>query len=375
MKLEHELTVELRFLEEKLDNESNVEENVKISNHIKENQAKLEDINKKKTEGIMLRSKAKWHEDGEKPSKYFLSLEKRKFLNKAITRLETSTKKEVTKKEDLLDEIKSYYSKLYTSKDTIDVDLDKLFENCQIPKLATQEANSLEGKLQHDELLNALKNMKNEKSPGPSGYTTEFYKFFWRDLNKYLIKSLNLAYKRGELSISQKQGLITSIPKNDKPKHLLKNYRPISLLNVSYKIASAAIAGRIKTILDKIISEDQKGFMKGRYIGECTRLVADLMDYTEFMNIPGLLIMIDFEKAFDSVEWSFIQKCLDFYQFGPSVKQWISTFYNNIQSSALMNGFSSVFFSYYERMSTGRPPFAVYIFDLCRDFSTHAPSI
>ena len=96
------------------------------------------------------------------------------------------------------------------------------------------------------------------------------------------------------------------IPKENKCRNALKNWRPITFLNTIYKIASGSIASRIKTVLDKLISTDQTGFIKGRYIGENTRLVYDLLQFTEENNIPGLLLLIDFEKAFDSLSWSFI---------------------------------------------------------------------
>ena len=73
-----------------------------------------------------------------------------------------------------------------------------------------------------------------------------------------------------------------------------------------------------KKVLDKLINTDQTGFIEDRCIGENTRLVYDLMQFTEEQNIPGLLLLIDFEKAFDSVSWSFINKVLKFFNFGPS---------------------------------------------------------
>jgi len=96
----------------------------------------------------------------------------------------------------------------------------------------------------------------------------------------------------------------------------MKNWRPISLLNVVYKIASGSIANRIKTILNQIISENQTGFIKGRYIGENTRLIYDLLHYMENKDIPGLLLFIEF----DIVSWSFINKTLKFFNFGPSIQ-------------------------------------------------------
>ena len=77
------------------------------------------------------------------------------------------------------------------------------------------------------------------------------------------------------------------------------------------KIASAALSNRIKPILKEIISEIQQGFLKGRYIGECTRLIFDLIEKAE--DIPGLLLLLDFEKAFDTLEWSFMNKALVFW--------------------------------------------------------------
>ena len=93
------------------------------------------------------------------------------------------------------------------------------------------------------------------------------------------------------------------------------------------------IANRLKLVLDEITDKDRTGFLKGRYIRENAHLIYDLMNYTEQNNIPGLLLLIDFEKAFDSVSWSFIQKVLKFLNFGPTVRRWIETFYNTITAS------------------------------------------
>ena len=87
----------------------------------------------------------------------------------------------------------------------------------------------------------------------------------------------------------------------------------MSLLHTAYKIASACLANRLKTMLPNIINEDKKGFTKGRYIGENIRLLYDVLLYTEKEKNPGLLLMVDFDKAFDSVAWSFIERVLDFF--------------------------------------------------------------
>ena len=114
----------------------------------------------------------------------------------------------------------------------------------------------------------------------------------------FVLRSINSGFDSKELSITQRQGVITCIPKEDKPKHFLKNWRPLALLDVVYKIASGAVANRFKQILDVIINKDQTGFLKGRYIGENTRLIYDLMNHTEQNNIPGAGFTNDLSKDF-----------------------------------------------------------------------------
>ena len=96
------------------------------------------------------------------------------------------------------------------------------------------------------------------------------------------------------------------IPKEDSNLLDLQNWRPITLLNIDYKIASKTLAKRIESVLPKLVHTDQTGFMKGRYIGENLRLINDVMEYTMSENKGGILISLDFKKAFDTLEWEFI---------------------------------------------------------------------
>ena len=136
--------------------------------------------------------------------------------------------------------------------------LQKSLVRTKITELTIEESEKLEEDIKIDELSNALKNMKNEKSPGLDGFTVEFYKFFWVDLKYFILRSLNFGYHTGTLSVTQKQGIITCLPKPNKSRHYLKNWRPISLLNVIYKLTSSGIANRLKLTLGKLINSDQK---------------------------------------------------------------------------------------------------------------------
>lgn len=140
-----------------------------------------------------------------------------------------------------------------------------------IPKLSEEEQEESNTDFELTDLEFVIKNMKNGKSPGNDGFLAEFYKIFWHDIKHLLLASFNQSYRYGVLPTSQKQGVITLLPKQGKDSRLLKNWRPISLLNTDYKILAACIANKIKPFLPKLINKDQTGFMKGRYIGENIR--------------------------------------------------------------------------------------------------------
>ncbi|KAL9988599.1 hypothetical protein ACROYT_G003061 [Oculina patagonica] len=186
--------------------------------------------------------------------------------------------------------------------------------------LSEENATSCEGLMSIDECERALLLMKGNKTPGTDGLTAEFYRYFWNAVGKFMVE------------------------KNKVNAEYLKNWRPVSLLNVDYKVATKTIALRMERILPSIIHPCQSGYVKGRFIGESIRLIADTMDFTKINDIPGIAVFLDFEKACDSIEWDFIQKCLESFKFGPNLRQWINVFYKDISSCVINNGVASKHF-------------------------------
>ena len=144
--------------------------------------------------------------------------------------------------------------------------------------------------------------MKSDKSPGSDGLTKEFYVCFFSEVSNILITALNDSFTTGMLSTSRRQALITLIGKKDKDKKLIKNWWPISLINVDTKIAFKALAARMENVLTSIVHCNQTVYIKGRYIGRSVRLITDLLQYTEENSIGGILFSADFKKVFDSIE-------------------------------------------------------------------------
>ena len=210
-----------------------------------------------------------------------------------------------------------------------------------------------------DELGYTLKNMKNNKTPGIDGFPAEFLKIFWCKLKTIITRALNHCFQKGQLSISLRHAIINCIPKGNKPIEFLKNWRPISLLSVLYKLLSGTIANRTKPFLNKLISETQTG-----YIGESTRLVYDTIQYLEANSKPGLLMLIDFEKAFDSISWKFMYNVLNFLGFPSDYVLWIKLLNANFTASVVQAGVKSETVSI-ERGCKQGDPIASYLFIFC----------
>ena len=210
--------------------------------------------------------------------------------------------------------------------------------------LTDEEQTLCEGALTQKECLEALKKMESDKTPGTDGLPAEFYKVFWRDISSFLISALNYAFDSGCLSVTQRRGVIKLIPKKDAGLYFIKNWRPFTLLNTDYKIAAKSVANRIKLVLPNLINLDQTGFLTGRFIGENITLIDSIIQYATEKNIPGLLLFIDFEKAFNSLEWPFIHDTLRSYGFGASLINWVKTLYSHTESCILNNGWASNFF-------------------------------
>ena len=214
--------------------------------------------------------------------------------------------------------------------------------NINTPKLLENETLQCEGKLTLKECWDALVSMGSNKSPGNDGLTKEFYVCFFAEVGSLLVSTLNFCHDKGELT-SQKQAVITLIEKRRKDKRFIKNWRPISLLNVDVKIASKALAVRLKKVINKLIAYEQTAYVQGRYIGESIRVIQDLIEFADLEDQEGLTLSSDLEKAFDSVDFLF--SVLRKFGFGPSFIQWVKTLLCKLESCVMNNGCSTGYFT------------------------------
>ena len=318
-----------------------------IETEIQKVQEDLNNFIDDKAKGAMIRSRCRWYEEGEKSSKYFLTLEKRNFNNKTLDRLQLENGKVITNPNEISKEQFKFYQKLYTSNNTDVFDgseIDDFLGGLTVPKLSEEVRFLWEADISENEIYLAIKSTQSGKAPGLDGLPIEFYKAFWVDIKDYFMSAIKTAYETNSLSISQRQGLINLIPKKDKNPLSLKNWRPISLLNSDYKLIAKVIATRIKACLNFIIHSDQTGFLKDRYIGENIIKAISIIEYAEQEDLPALLMFVDYEKAFDTVEWNYVEECLLYFNLSYTIINWVKILYRNITSCVSNNGWFSEFF-------------------------------
>lgn len=318
-------------------------------------------IELEKTNGSILRSKANWTEYGERNTKFFHNLEKRNHNVKNISKLITADNTELTNEKEILQYEKDFYQHLYSTTCT-EIQADNIFfNNSSIPQLSKEEVQCCDEQITIEQCSKALKDLPNDKSPGSDGFNTNFYKFFWSSINDLVLDSFRYAFQCGHLSIEQRRGILTLIPKKDKDIRFLKHWRPISLLNTDYKILTKTLSTRLLSVLPSIINPDQVAYVKDRYIGQNIRLMNDIITFTEDTNEPGIITCIDFEKAFDTVEWNFLFKTLDIFGFGYNFKRWISILYTDITAGVINNGKCTEFFNITRGIRQGCP-ISAYLF-------------
>ena len=183
--------------------------------------------------------------------------------------------------------------------------------------------------------------MPSDRTPGTDGLSASFYQMFWIKLKVYYFKAIQESHDIKILYPSTREGIITLIPKKGRDRCFVSQWRPITLLNVDYKILAKAIANRLKKVLPDIISKDQTGFFQNRHISQNIRVMLDILEYTLLSKMPAIIVSIDFEKAFDRVSYNCLWKILRYFRFGEKVIKWIQLLFFNFTLQTINNGQTS----------------------------------
>ncbi|GFR97404.1 retrovirus-related Pol polyprotein from type-1 retrotransposable element R2 [Elysia marginata] len=322
------------------------------------------------TRGAQVRAKIKWIEEGEKGNEFFFGLEKSRMKDNTIFRLKRKNGNSASTPQEILEEVSAFYEKLY-KEDKPDQHVKDLsgnfFSNLEIPQIKENEKTFCDEELKEDEVLAALKLMKNKSSPGIDGIPTEFYKFFWTKLKPHLLDSYSHSLQSGQLSYSQRRGMITLLHKSKGlSRDDLGNWRPISLTNTDYKILAKALAERLGKVISNIVNIDQSGFLKGRNISSTLREIADIIEYENDQIRNSIVLAIGYQKAFDTVSVNFMLETFKGFGFGENFLKWLAILLKDRSGLVKNGGYLSREFNIERGVRQGCP-IAPLIFLLCAE--------
>ena len=244
----------------------------------------------------------------------------------------------------------SFFATIYKpEKESFKTIEDFLPKNTIRKKVDKRTAKAMDNLISLKELTKCVTEAKKDSTPGSDGIGYSFYFVYWKQMKHTVLKAANKVLISRKLPTSQKLGVINLIPKGIKNKRHLNNWRPICLLNCFYKLISAVLAKRLAKALDTIISPDQTGFLANRYINENNLICSEVIeDALTTKNKRGLMLAVDFSKAFDCLSHQFIEKSLIFFGFGLRFIAFIKTMLKGFTAAILHAGKLT------ERFSLGR---------------------
>lgn len=274
----------------------------------------------------------------ELPSSFLKREERSNGARKRMDRLNTEYGL-VTDNPSILKEAAKFYSALYTA-EPVDDSLIEYFLS-DATRLPEDEGARCDGDISFDECMTAIGGMKGGKAPGADGLPSEFYRLFFPFFGHGFVEMINICCEQGVLPKSLRHGVITLLCKDEATSENLNSWRPISLLNIDYKIVSKTLANRLKTVVNLIVHPDQTCAIPGRSIADNLHLMRNIVDYARSGSTPVAVLALDQAKAFDRVSHKFLFATLQAYGFGDSFINWIRICYSQCTSQVIVNGFLS----------------------------------
>ncbi|KAJ1169236.1 hypothetical protein NDU88_001142 [Pleurodeles waltl] len=287
---------------------------------------------------IIFRSKVENLEKGEKCNSFFF-----KNIHSAHTPLVQLRNREgilCDTKEDIRKAVTDVYGDLYSEKRSDGDQAEKFLSG--IPrKVSTPAREVLNAPLTLGELHLAVKSFKSGKTPGCDCLPIEFYTSLWDLLGPDLLELYEEMEQERVMPHTLREGMIALLYKHKGGKCDLKNWRPISLLNVDYKILAKTMVNRLKGVMGEMVHPDQTCGVPGRRVADSLALIRDTIQYITDRNIRAVLVCLDQEKAFDRVSHEFIERVLQGFGLGERFCNYVKIMYTDIFSSVMVNGWKT----------------------------------
>lgn len=241
--------------------------------------------------------------------------------------------KRISRTADILETFRDYYSSLYSSSGPDQsVVLTFLQSHFKDRHFSDEHVQMLDEPISSEEVLGAIRRLKNGKSPGNDSFPAKFYKRYAQCLVAPLTQTFNELLTSGLVPPSWSKASVIVLPKKDRNPLDVRSYRPISLLNCDYKLFTTVLTKRLNSIIASYIHTDQTGFIQKLDIMDNIYKTLGLIKYCQSNHIgPSLLLSLDLEKAFDQVETCYILTLLEHLGAGPSFLRAIQSKSNGVR--------------------------------------------
>jgi hypothetical protein len=221
-------------------------------------------------------------------------------------------------------------------------------------KLTSIQQSDLESEVSNEEIKRAVWDCGIDKSPGPDGFTFGFYRHFWKLIENDVVAAVKHFFQSGSIPKGCNSSFIALIPKIPDAK-MVKDFRPISLIGSLYKIIAKILANRLVMVLGDIVNEVQSAFVADREILDGPFILNELFQWCKSKKKHSFIFKVDFEKAYDSVRWDYLDDVLKKFGFGERWCGWIQECLRSSWGSVIVNGSPTEEFQFFKGLKQGDP--------------------
>ncbi|GJT47677.1 RNA-directed DNA polymerase, eukaryota [Tanacetum coccineum] len=309
----------------------------------------LHEINSKNASELSQKAKIRWSIEGDENSKYFHGIINKKRSQLAIRGVLVDGDW-ISEPSLVKSEFFKHFNKQFSPPQSSRICFDYDFPT----RLSSDHVEDLERDVSYEEVKAAVWDCGLNKSPGPDGYSFEFFRKYWSFIDHDILMAVKEFFTDGYFPRGCNSSFIALIPKIQDAK-FVKDFRPISLIGSVYKIIAKILANRLCLVLPDLISDVQSAFVSNRQILDGPFILNELISWCKHKNFNGMIFKVDFEKAFDSVKWDYLDETLKSFGFGHKWRTWISGCLNNAMGSVLVNGNPSPEFQFFKGLKQGDP--------------------
>lgn len=344
-----ELEICKRELEELESNMEDIDLNELESWTRMECKKRILEIEDSRSKDLKQKARCKWNIDGDENSRFFHGIINNRKVSNSLPGLMVGNVWEDNPKKIkrlVFDFFNTKFKESMRNRPGISCDL--------LDKLSEVEATDLEANFTKEEIKKAAFDGGEEKAPGPDGFSFKFLKRYWNYFEKDFLEVMKMFHEQGKINKGCSSAFIAMIPKVKDP-DTLNDYRPITLVGITSKIISKVLANRLKKVLDKLISVNQSAFLKDRLIIDGPLIINEMIAWVKKSNRKAFVFKVDFNKAFDNVNWEFLISVMNQMGFKDRWCKWIKGILSSARSAVLVNGSPTFEFHNSKGMRQGDP--------------------